>query len=162
MRVKSIMDINEVTTRQNKDVKNPSQVDGFFQVQFYLTMKWFESRLKFQVIFSNHHWTRQASNTFHYIFLPWIIPIKESNQISFFFRTWRTTSTWTASCRVRSRKSGLPSSSLKIQWGKKRFTMSPFLWAFLWALLWGHPWKYGEGKITLLWNLQKVKVCQGH
>ena len=84
MRVKSIMDINEVTTRHNKDVKNPSQVDGFFQVQFYLTMKWFESRLKFQVIFSNHHWTRQASNTFHYILLPWIIPIKESNQISFF------------------------------------------------------------------------------
>ena len=80
----------------------------------------------------------------------------------FFFRTWRTTSTWTASCRVRSRKSGLPSSSLKIQWGKKCFSMSPFLWAFLWALLWGHPWKYGEGKITLLWNLQKVKVCPGH
>merc|ERR1719210_805767 len=34
MRIKSIMDINEV--------------GGFFQVQFYLTMKWFESRLKFQ------------------------------------------------------------------------------------------------------------------
>ena len=60
MRIKSIMDINEVCImstmcnlihiigkKLHEDYK--MQVGGFFQVQFYLTMKWFESRLKFQV-----------------------------------------------------------------------------------------------------------------
>ena len=54
------MDINEVCImstmcnlihiigkKLHEDYK--MQVGGFFQVQFYLTMKWFESRLKFQV-----------------------------------------------------------------------------------------------------------------
>ena len=50
MRIKSIMDINEVRTQhKGQFLLNHFQVDGFFQVQFYLTMKWFESRLKFQV-----------------------------------------------------------------------------------------------------------------
>jgi len=34
MDLESIMDINEV--------------EGFFQIQMYLTMRWFESRLRFQ------------------------------------------------------------------------------------------------------------------
>ena len=52
MRIKSLMDINEVRTSNEIFGKkcNNFQVDGFFQVQFYLTMKWFESRLKFQVV----------------------------------------------------------------------------------------------------------------
>ena len=47
---KSILDFLSQKNLQNIKTFNPfyQQVGGFFQVQFYLTMNWFESRLNFQ------------------------------------------------------------------------------------------------------------------
>ena len=75
MDLESIMDINEVGIPSFQRSCTPGQVEGFFQVQMYLTMRWFESRLKFQV---------EPPHTPHLL-----------------ARTSRTTSTSTTSCRAR-------------------------------------------------------------
>ena len=49
MDLESIMDINEVGVFSFQGRVIPAQVEGFFQIQMYLTMRWFESRLRFQV-----------------------------------------------------------------------------------------------------------------
>ena len=45
----------------------------------------------------------------------WISSLTNQNIQSNLFRTWRTTSTWTASSQVKSQKSGRQSSSLRIR-----------------------------------------------
>ena len=77
MRIKSIMDINEVRTHKTIFL-NHFQVDGFFQVQFYLTMKWFESRLKFQVFLRKDitEPTRDETKSF-LLFIGLVLPLSD-------------------------------------------------------------------------------------